>query len=81
VQCAFQHYQRDAVRQPQAAIRTYLLAITLFCNEVKSMSALALSRDLGTSCKTAFVLAHKMREAMAGLALVSKPSVDFSGCW
>src|SRR6185437_4180985 len=46
-------------------IRTYLLAITIFCNEVKGKSALALSRDLGTSYKTAFVLAHKLREAMA----------------
>ena len=26
---------------------------------------MALSRDLGTSYKTAFVLAHKLREAMA----------------
>ncbi len=34
-------------------------------NEVKGKSMLALSRDLGTQYKTAFVLAHKMREAMA----------------
>ena len=32
---------------------------------MKGKSALALSRDLGTSYKTAFVLAHKLREAMA----------------
>src|SRR5262249_32465862 len=37
----------------------------IFCNEVKGKSMLALSRDLGTSYKTAFVLAHKLREAMA----------------
>ncbi len=46
-------------------LRSYLLAIAIFCNEVKGKSMLALSRDLGTQYKTAFVLAHKMREAMA----------------
>ena len=46
-------------------LRAYLAAIAIFCNEVKGKSALALSRDLGTSYKTAFVLAHKLREAMA----------------
>ena len=34
-------------------------------NEVKGKSALALSRDLGVSYKCAFVLLHKLREAMA----------------
>lgn len=43
----------------------YLAAIAIFCNEVKGKAALALSRDLGTSYKSAFVLAHKLREAMA----------------
>ena len=46
-------------------LRTYLGAIAIFCNEVKGKSALALSRDLGLSYKAAFVLAHKLREAMA----------------
>src|SRR5229473_6889651 len=46
-------------------LRSYLLAITIFCNEVKGKSMLALSRDLGTQYKTAFVLAHKIREALA----------------
>jgi len=45
--------------------RTYLAAIAVFCNEVKGKSMLALSRDLGVSYKCAFVLAHKLREAMA----------------
>jgi transposase-like protein len=45
-------------------LRSYLLAIAIFCNEVKGKSMLALSRDLGTQYKTAFVLAHKLREAM-----------------
>lgn len=46
-------------------LRTYLAAIVIFCNEVKGKSALALSRDLGCQYKTAFVLAHKLREAMS----------------
>jgi transposase-like protein len=46
-------------------LRAYLAAIAVFCNEVKGKSALALSRDLGLSYKTAFVLLHKLREAMA----------------
>jgi transposase-like protein len=46
-------------------LRTYLLAVAAFCNEVKGKSMLALSRDLDVQYKTAFVLAHKMREAMA----------------
>ena len=37
----------------------------MFCNEVKGKSALALSRDLSLSYKSAFVLLHKLREAMA----------------
>lgn len=46
-------------------LRDYLAAIAIFVNEVKGKSALALSRDLGLSYKAAFVLAHKLREAMA----------------
>src|SRR6185437_5390082 len=46
-------------------LRAYLAAIAIFCNEVKGKSMLALSRDLGLSYKAAFVLCHKMREAMA----------------
>ena len=46
-------------------LRSYLMAIAIFVNEVKGKSMLAMSRDLGTSYKTSFVLAHKMREAMA----------------
>jgi transposase-like protein len=46
-------------------LRGYLAAIAIFCNEVKGKSALALSRDLSVSYKCAFVLLHKLREAMA----------------
>jgi len=46
-------------------LRCYLAAIAIFCNEVKGKSALALSSDLCVSYKCAFVLLHKLREAMA----------------
>ncbi len=46
-------------------LRQYLAAIAIVVNEVKGKSALALSRDLDCQYKTAFVLAHKIREAMA----------------
>lgn len=46
-------------------LRGYLAAIAIFCNEVKGKSALAISRDLGLAYKSAFVLLHKLREAMA----------------
>ena len=46
-------------------LRIYLAAIAVFINEVKGKSMLAMSRDLGLSYKAAFVLCHKMREAMA----------------
>lgn len=46
-------------------LRTYLLAVAGFCNKVKGKSMLAFSRELDVQYKTAFVLAHKLREAMA----------------
>ena len=46
-------------------LRTYLAAIAIYCNEVKGKSMLALSRDLDVQYKTAFVLSHKIREAVA----------------
>lgn len=46
-------------------IRDYLAAIALFVNGAKGISACQLSRDLDVQYKTAFVLAHKLREAMA----------------
>lgn len=54
------------------AIRDYLLAIALFVNGAKGMSALQLSRDLDVQYKTAFVLAHKLREAVAAEQAATK---------
>ena len=52
-------------RSTRCRCGAYLMAVAIFANEVKGKSMLALSRDLGTQYKTAFVLAHKIREAMA----------------
>ena len=46
-------------------LRDYLAAIAIFVNGAKGVSALQLGRDLNISYKSAFVLAHKLREAMA----------------
>ena len=46
-------------------VSTYLLAIAIFVNSAKGHSALQLSRDLDCQYKTAYVMAHKIREALA----------------
>src|SRR5450631_2557680 len=56
-------------------LKSYLMAVAVFCNEVKGKSMLALSRDLDVQYKTAFVLAHKLREAMAA----STKTLDIGG--
>jgi ribosomal protein L37AE/L43A len=55
---------RTIFQDRKRPIRDYLLAIAIFVNGVKGHSALQLSRDLDCQYKTAFVLAHKLREAM-----------------
>jgi transposase-like protein len=61
-------------------VRDMLLAIAIFCNGAKGMSALQLSRDLDVQYRTAFVLAHKLREAMGaetkGMTLSGEVEVD-----
>src|ERR1700759_593887 len=47
------------------ALRDILAAIAIFVNGAKGHSALQLSRDLDCQYKTAFVLPHKLREALA----------------
>lgn len=62
------------------AFTDLLAAIVIFANAVKGISALQLSRDLDVQHKTAFVLAHKIREAMAaetkGLKLSGEVEID-----
>ena len=50
------------------SIRDLLAAIAIFVNGAKGYSALQLSRDLDCQYKTAFVLTHKLREAMGAAA-------------
>lgn len=61
-------------------VRDLLAAIAIFTNGAKGYSALQLSRDLDCQYKTAFVLAHKLREAMtaalAGDKLAGEVEVD-----
>lgn len=45
-------------------LRNYLAAIAIYSNTAKGISALQLSRDLDCQYKTAFVLAHKLRESL-----------------
>ncbi|TPI16018.1 IS1595 family transposase [Mesorhizobium sp. B4-1-3] len=46
------------------AVRDILAAIAVFINGAKGYSALHLSRDLSVDYKTAFVMLHKVREAI-----------------
>jgi transposase-like protein len=56
------------------SIRNILAAIAIFTNGAKGHSALQLSRDLDVQYKTAFVMTHKLREALADLDKVAKVS-------
>lgn len=55
-------------------------AICIVVNAVKGLSACQLSRDLDVAYKTAFVLAHKLREAMSaeteGMTLEGEVEID-----
>lgn len=61
-------------------VRDYLLAIAIVMNGAKGVSALQLARDLDVQYHTAFVLAHKLREALAfetqGMTLSGTVEVD-----
>jgi transposase-like protein len=65
------------------AIRDILLAIAIFSNGAKGHSALQLSRDLNVQYKTAFVLAHKLREAMTAedRGATASGSVEIDGAY
>lgn len=60
-----------------------LAAICLFVNGVKGMSALQMSRDLDVQYKTAFVLMHKLREALSAEMrdLELSGEVEIDGCY
>ena len=58
-------------------------AIAILVNGAKGVSALQLSRCTGLSYKTAFVLAHKIREALAGETegLVLQGTIEIDGAY
>ena len=64
-------------------VRDLLAAIAIFVNGAKGISALQLSRDLDIQYKTAFVLAHKIREAMGAEMKTRKLSgvVEIDGAY
>lgn len=65
-------------------LRDILAAIAIFMNAAKGHSALQLSRDLDVKYQTAFVLSHKIREALCaqgkGLTLDGVVEVDGMYC-
>lgn len=64
-------------------LRDILAAIAIFVNGAKGYAALQLSRDLDCQYKTAFVLAHKIREALAAeqAASVIDGEVEVDGAY
>lgn len=60
-----------------------LAAIVIFVNGAKGIAALQLSRDLDCQYKTAFVLTHKLREAMAqeDIAQTLQGEVELDGAY
>lgn len=60
-----------------------LAAICLFVNGVKGMSALQMSRDLDVQYKTAFVMMHKLREALSAELrdIELSGEVEIDGCY
>ena len=59
-------------------LRDILAAIAIFMNGAKGHSALQLSRDLDCQYKTAFVLLHKLREAMVAEQATAELSGELS---
>lgn len=64
-------------------LRDILAAIAIFVNGAKGHSALQLSRDLDCQYKTAFVLLHKLREAMVAeqTAATVSGTVEIDGAY
>jgi transposase-like protein len=62
--CQFSVTSGTIFASRKLSIRDILAAIAIFTNGAKGMSALQLSRDLDVQYKTAFVMAHKLREAL-----------------
>ncbi|HUO93062.1 MAG TPA: IS1595 family transposase [Rhizomicrobium sp.] len=65
------------------SVRDILAAIAIFSNGAKGYSALQMSRDLDVQYRTAFVMQHKLREAMAAesAAVVLGGTVEIDGAY
>ena len=63
-------------------LRNYLAAIAIYSNTAKGVSVLQLSRDLDCQYKTAFVLAHKLRESLVDVNYEKlSGEVEIDGCY
>jgi transposase-like protein len=62
--CQFSVTSGTIFASRKLSVRDILAAIAIFTNGAKGISALQLSRDLDVQYKTAFVMAHKLREAL-----------------
>jgi transposase-like protein len=63
--CKFSVTSGTLFHSRKLAIRDYLAVIALFCNGLKGVAALHMARDISINPKSAFVLLHKLREAMS----------------
>ena len=52
------------MQSPRLGLQTWLLALYLLMTGLKGTSSLKLRRDLGVTQKTAWYMAHRLREAM-----------------
>lgn len=69
------------VCRSQVVLEVHLRAMLIFCENVKGISAISLSRMLGVAYQTGFVLLHKLRESIveATNTLPLKGVVDIDG--
>jgi len=67
----------------KSPLKIYLTSIDIYSNAVQGISALQLSRHLGVQHKTAFVLAHKIRESLMGQRELEKldGEIDMVGAY
>lgn len=74
--CQFSVTSGTIFASRKLSVRDILAAIAIFTNGAKGISALQLSRDLDVQYKTAFVMAHKLREALQATDAGAKVSGD-----
>src|SRR5665213_1723734 len=81
--CQFSITSGTIFASRKLSIRDILAAIAIFTNGAKGHSALQLSRDLDVQYKTACVLSHKIREAIAAQDKSAKVSghVEIDGMY